>query len=526
MAKKLTQERVIEQFREKHGDMYIYDRVEYVNEKTKVWIGCRVEGHGYFEQTPNGHKQGTRCPLCFGTPRLSIDDVILQFKNMHGDKYVYDKVEYINDSTKVLIGCKVDDHGYFSQSPNDHKFGKGCPKCGRNFKLTLEEISKLYNNEHREILSIETIKVGKRQHNMTYIKYKCLVEKCGYIGGVTLSGIKRGASCPSCSGHVVTETNCVASVRPDLIKYFQNKEDVYTVTAGSSKKIQTVCPSCNLSKSKLIEVSTLSYYGFSCEHCSDGISIPEKFGINLLKQLNVDFETQKIFEWTEDKRYDFYILSLNIIIESHGMGHYRDSFGNMSGRSLKEEQENDKLKYDLAIQNGIKPNNYITIDCRYSKFEWLKNNYTNSLSNYFDLSNVDWIKVWDDCQNTVVSEVWDIWNNRSEHCTTSTVADIFGLKPSTIREYLKRGNEIGKCNYDPIDERIKASKKTGKNGKIVYQYTLEGAYIDVFKSCSEIGMILSIHPSNISANCTGIYKQSGGFKWSYNPPNEHNMYPD
>ena len=72
MRKKLTQEEVVIKFKEVHGDKYIYDRVEYKGAHSKVWIGCRVEGHDYFEQTPSNHKNGRGCPECSIDMRLSL----------------------------------------------------------------------------------------------------------------------------------------------------------------------------------------------------------------------------------------------------------------------------------------------------------------------------------------------------------------------------------------------------------------------------------------------------------------------
>ena len=105
---------------------------------------------------------------------------------------------------------------------------------------------------------------------------------------------------------------------------------------------------------------------------SDGISIPEKFMWNVLKELNIEFKTQlnkKDFDWCQNYKYDFYIPSLNMVIETHGRQHYEKSD---RGRTLEEEQLNDKLKKELALNNNIK--NYIIVDCRKSELEWLKEN--------------------------------------------------------------------------------------------------------------------------------------------------------
>lgn len=55
---------------EKHGDKYLYDKVVYINAKTKVSIGCKI--HGYFEQTPDKHLNGINCcPLCNETIKVN-----------------------------------------------------------------------------------------------------------------------------------------------------------------------------------------------------------------------------------------------------------------------------------------------------------------------------------------------------------------------------------------------------------------------------------------------------------------------
>jgi hypothetical protein len=77
-----------------------------------------------------------------------------------------------------------------------------------------------------------------------------------------------------------------------------------------------------------------------------------------------------------------------MIIETHGQQHY-EGWGR-DAENLKYQKENDMLKYNLAIQNGIDTKNYIVINCHKSDFKWLKENFVNSLKNYFDLSNIDY----------------------------------------------------------------------------------------------------------------------------------------
>ena len=55
------------------------------------------------------------------------EEWITSARKVHGDKYDYSKVEYVNYDTKVCIICP--EHGEFCQTPHKHLSGSGCPKC-------------------------------------------------------------------------------------------------------------------------------------------------------------------------------------------------------------------------------------------------------------------------------------------------------------------------------------------------------------------------------------------------------------
>lgn len=59
--------------------------------------------------------------------RLTTQEFIEKAKKVHGDKYDYSKVKYVNSVTKVCIVCPI--HGEFWQTPNIHLFNHGCQKC-------------------------------------------------------------------------------------------------------------------------------------------------------------------------------------------------------------------------------------------------------------------------------------------------------------------------------------------------------------------------------------------------------------
>ena len=133
-------EEFIQKAHKVHGDKYDYSKVEYVGALTKVCIICPE--HGEFWQIPSAHLRGQGCPKCKAKKQTcTTDEFIAKAKKIHGDKYDYSKVNYVNRKTKVCIICPK--HGEFWQTPNHHLSGCGCPKCGvenhRKNKLSCTE---------------------------------------------------------------------------------------------------------------------------------------------------------------------------------------------------------------------------------------------------------------------------------------------------------------------------------------------------------------------------------------------------
>ena len=77
-------------------------------------------------------------------------EFIQEAKQIHGDKYDYSKVTYINSCSKVYIICPI--HGEFWQEANSHLMGHGCPKCNGEIKSCAEDFinkaTKLYDNKY------------------------------------------------------------------------------------------------------------------------------------------------------------------------------------------------------------------------------------------------------------------------------------------------------------------------------------------------------------------------------------------
>lgn len=132
-----------------HNNYYNYNKVLYKNNKENIIITCPK--HGDFNQIPQHHLNGHGCPICAPKKENKSNDVfITQSSKIHDNKYHY------NDSYKgahipINIVCPI--HGTFSQTPNSHLKGRGCPDCqwGNSSKmeknwLDILNIDKIYRN--------------------------------------------------------------------------------------------------------------------------------------------------------------------------------------------------------------------------------------------------------------------------------------------------------------------------------------------------------------------------------------------
>jgi very-short-patch-repair endonuclease len=61
------------------------------------------------------------------TKKKNTEQFFIDAIKIHGNKYDYSQVEYINSKTKINIICKI--HGLFTQKENNHLKGYGCPEC-------------------------------------------------------------------------------------------------------------------------------------------------------------------------------------------------------------------------------------------------------------------------------------------------------------------------------------------------------------------------------------------------------------
>lgn len=265
-----------------------------------------------------------------------------------------------------------------------------------------------------------------------------------------------------------------------------SEEDAKNHSKCSTKRVEVICPKCKKKKNIVIE-NMYRRKSISCTCNFNSISYPERFMMEFLSNFSLGYIHQlskTTFDWCETKRYDFYIPSLNMIIETHGEQHYREC-SNFK-LSLKEVQENDRLKKELALSNGIE--HYIELDCRESDVEWIKKSIFNSyISKVLDLFNVKWTNIEQRLLADIDEEICNYWNNKDKWETASTIANKMNLSYKTVKRSLDKSSALGLCDYDPSEELKKSLFKKGEatQSKPIEVYK-DGVFIGVYESATYI----------------------------------------
>ena len=269
---------------------------------------------------------------------------------------------------------------------------------------------------------------------------------------VNESDLKDGKGCGCCAGtKVIVGINDISTTLPWAVPYIDDINYVYKHTKTSMKKTDMTCPTCGFKKK--ISVAHLYFQSFGCPYCSDGFSYPEKFFLNVIEQVGIQFKYQlnkSDFAWCDKYRYDFYLPEYNCIIETNGAQHYADGW-----KKIDLQRKINKKKKELALQNGIEY--YIELNCSESDKEYIRQSLIKS-NIPFDISNVDFDKADLAAQKNVLITVCETYKNMP-NMTLINIANQYHIHLGTVVRYLKKGRELGLCEYrEPMKGNHKNSK--------------------------------------------------------------------
>lgn len=311
-----------------------------------------------------------------------------------------------------------------------------------NYKYFVGEI---FKNKNLDCIIVNTYYDEIRKIK----RYDIKCNKCNNIYyGITESNLIRKNNCSFCDNiakKYISEINSIPTTDSWMIPYFQGGyEEAKQYSYCSNKKIIAKCPDCGRIKTKPISINTIhKTHSIGCI-CGDGISYPQKYMYMVLEQLQVPFEMEFSPDWINGRRYDFKILTEDIIIETDGglgHGHKTNLYKN-----YQESLKIDEYKDMMALKNGIE---VIRIDCLYSECDYIKNSIINSkLNQLYNLSIVDFEKCHlFACSNMIKTVCQYYENNRNK--TREEIASTFHISKCTVGRYLKKGIKMGFPKYIP-----------------------------------------------------------------------------
>lgn len=275
----------IEKAKQVHGDKYDYSKVEYINSQTKVCIICPI--HGEFWQIPADHLRGRACLKCGQIScgekqkQASKEKFVERCKEIHGNKYNYDKVVYVDALTDIIVTCHT--HGDFVTNPNRMLNGHGCPKCH------FDTLHSLYSKGRDKFIK-DAKEIHGDMFDYSLVDYKNNKTKVKII----------------CNEHGVFETT----------------------------------PEAHLN-------------GCGCPKCEEPLG--ERKISDYLEEHNIEFQKQYRINYKgRHYRADFYIPSKNLIIEYNGKQHYYQVkyFGGIKKLTTQKERDANLRKHCKA--NNIK----------------------------------------------------------------------------------------------------------------------------------------------------------------------------
>lgn len=189
-----TNEQFIKDAKKIHGNKYDYSKTDVNNcdENGKVIITCPI--HGEFKQTPNNHLHGKGCSKCKGNNKLTTEEVIKRAKEVHGDKYDYSKLVYVNYDTPFIIICPV--HGEVETTYDSHiRLKHKCKYCShRSFKYTTEEWIEKARNVHGDRYDYSKVNYKGKDKNVTII---CPIH--GEFSQIASDHVNNKSGCPICN---------------------------------------------------------------------------------------------------------------------------------------------------------------------------------------------------------------------------------------------------------------------------------------------------------------------------------------
>lgn len=127
--------------------------------------------------------------------RKTIEEVIQEFKLVHGDRYDYSLVEYTGVKNNVKIICR--EHGQFNCSPDNHKRGKKCSKCAISDRSGIRRLSNKQFIEKAKLVHVNRYNYSLVDYKTSHVKVTIICKQHGTFKQSPASHLQNHG-CPKC----------------------------------------------------------------------------------------------------------------------------------------------------------------------------------------------------------------------------------------------------------------------------------------------------------------------------------------
>lgn len=214
--------------------------------------------HGDFKQTPNSHLNGKTCKQCsLDKRKRGLIEYVKAANKVHNYRYNYTKTVYKSNKALISITCSV--HGDYTQRADAHLRGQGCPKCVHSFPITTEDFIKKAQNVHGS-----KYMYGKTKYTTSRSK---LAITCPIHGDFSqkASNHLEGSGCPSCHHD---------SLRMSQKEFIQKANQIHNSKfdysnsnyINSATKIKIICPE----HGEFEQIPDSHLKGHDCPDCAKG----------------------------------------------------------------------------------------------------------------------------------------------------------------------------------------------------------------------------------------------------------------
>jgi very-short-patch-repair endonuclease len=280
---------------------------------------------------------------------------ITKAQKIHGNRYDYSKVIYINAKTKIKILC--DKHGEFQQTPSNHLSKFNCQKCANNFKYDTYAFIERATQIHKNIYDYTKVNYINADTPVTIV---CKTH--GEFNQIPDFHINRKCGCPKCSNNV----------RLDVIEFIEKANNIHNNKYDYSKaqysnnrnEIIIICK-------KHGEFTQKPFVHLSQHGCPSCINKTEFKFFEIIKEIYPTIKRQYKAKWCKNKQclpFDFAIEEINIIIELDGEQHFKQ-ISNWTSPEIQIEK--DKYKILCANQNNFSVVRILQSDVYNNSFDWI-----------------------------------------------------------------------------------------------------------------------------------------------------------